>query len=163
MPNWSVFVVSKRDTDELNGSATPTLQPLDESFTMELQRYSFLSHPSLDQSGFPPEQLNSGTNFLEKYMTKPWPEPSESGMMSDMEELDFDTWLTVGIEQGWIGPPVCETHDGLPMSDEEWAITDLDGEPPCIHILRLYPDSETKEAVEKAHSPSVWRRKNMGL
>lgn len=163
MPNWSVFVVSKQDTDELSGSATPTLQPLDESFTMELRHYSYLSHPSQDPNGYLPETSDIGMNFLEKYMTKHLPEPSESGMIDDMEQLDFDTWLAVGMEQGWVGPPVCETHDGLPMSDEEWAIADIDGEPPCIHILRLYPDDETKEAVEKAHSPSVWRRKNMGL
>jgi hypothetical protein len=102
-------------------------------------------------------------NFLKKYMPKPLPEPSETGMIDDMEELDFDTWLAVGIEQGWCGPPVCETHDGLPMSDEEYAIMEIDGEPPCVHIIRLYADDETREAVEKAHSPSVWRKKNLGF
>lgn len=101
-------------------------------------------------------------NSLKKYINRHLPEQSESGMMDEME-LDFDTWLAVGIEQGWCGAPICESHDGLPMSDEEWATTELDGEPPCIHILRLYADDETKDAVERAHAPSVWRKKNLGF
>lgn len=150
-------MVSKQDTDELTGTPTQTLRPLDESFTMELRHYSSLSHPSQDPNGPLPETLDNGMNFLEKYMPKHLLEPSENGMMDDMNELDFDTWLAMGMEQGWVGPPVCETHDGFPMSDEEWAIADVDGEPPCMHMLRLYVDADHKNDVEKAHSPSVWR------
>ena len=130
---------------------------------MELQHSSSLFHPSQDLSGSLPELSERGMNYLKKYMPKPLQEPSETGMIEDMEQLDFDTWLAVGIEQGWCGAPVCETHDGLPMSDEEWAIADIEGEPPCIHIIRLYTDEEHRDAVEKAHSPSVWRKKNLGF
>lgn len=69
---------------------------------------------------------------------------------------DFDTWLKRGIEAGFCGPAVCLPHDGLPTSaaeDEEWETGD-----PCLHILRLYPDQETREGVENNHSPSVWRK-----
>ena len=33
--------------------------------------------------------------------------------------VDFDLWLKYGIEQGFCGPPVCYTHDGIPTSEEE--------------------------------------------
>jgi hypothetical protein len=71
--------------------------------------------------------------------------------------MDFDEWVRFGFEQGWVGPPVCETHDGLPLSEAE-----ADDDEPCIHVIRLYEDSEHKVAVEAAHSPSVWRATNQG-
>ena len=70
-------------------------------------------------------------------------------------DLDFDEWMKYGIEKGWCGPPVCYTHDGLPLSaqeDEEFMEND-----PCIHIVRMYEDKDTKEQVEDNHSPSQWR------
>lgn len=74
--------------------------------------------------------------------------------------MDFDEWLRMGMEKGWCGPAVCQTHDGTPTTadeDEEWETGD-----PCLHILRLYADDITRKGVEKNHSPSVWRRTNMG-
>lgn len=81
-------------------------------------------------------------------------------MIDDMDdlELDFQTWLAVGMDAGWCGPPVCYTHDGLPMSDEEWFEEDLHGEPPCMHIIRLYEGDEHRKQIEDSHSPSVWRK-----
>jgi len=67
--------------------------------------------------------------------------------------IKFEDWLQIGVEQGWCGPAVCYTHDGLPMSDEE-----LESEEPCISIIRLYEDAEIKNSVELSHSPSVWRK-----
>lgn len=75
--------------------------------------------------------------------------------------MNFDDWLQHGLREGWCGPAVCFTHDGLPTSageDEEYDTGD-----PCLHILRLYPDDITRKAVERNHSPSVWRRTNRGL
>lgn len=73
---------------------------------------------------------------------------------------DFDAWLRTGMDSGWCGPPVCDTHDGTPTTEGEDDAF-MDGDDPCVHVLRLYPDSETKTAVEDNHSPSVWRRTNM--
>mgnify|MGYP007089743651 CR=1 FL=1 len=75
--------------------------------------------------------------------------------------MDFEQWLQYGHEQGWVGVPVCYTHDGLPTSeteDEEFETGD-----PCIHIVRLYEDGEVKRGVEENHSPSIWRAVNRGL
>lgn len=74
-----------------------------------------------------------------------------------MNDMTFLEWLKIGMDEGWVGPPVCETHDGLPMSDEEYTIMEVDGEPPCINILRIYDDANQKKAIEDVHSPSVWR------
>ena len=76
-------------------------------------------------------------------------------------EKTFDEWLQEGISSGFVGPTICYTHDGLPLSqqeDEEFEEGD-----PCIHILRLYEDKETKVAVEENHSPSTWRASNAGF
>jgi hypothetical protein len=76
-------------------------------------------------------------------------------------EKTFDEWLQEGISSGFVGPAICYTHDGLPLSqqeDEEFEEGD-----PCIHILRLYEDRETKNAVEENHSPSTWRASNAGF
>ena len=80
-----------------------------------------------------------------------------------MTELDFDAWLAYGYQQGFCGPAVCETHDGLPTSAVEDSDAEESGEYPCIHILRLYESKDVKAEVEENHSPSVWRASNSGL
>ena len=75
-------------------------------------------------------------------------------------EMTFAEWLQYGLTQGWAGPPVCYTHDGIPSTkdeDEEFETGD-----PCIHVLRLYEDETVKQAVEENHAPSVWRATNSG-
>ena len=74
--------------------------------------------------------------------------------------MTFDEWVKFGYEQGWVSPPVCQTHDGIPFSAEESEQFETDD--PCIHIMRLYEDAEQKAAVEAEHGPSVWRATNQG-
>lgn len=74
----------------------------------------------------------------------------------------FEEWLAEGYQNGWCGPAICHTHDGLPMSDEEYQAFE-DGEDPCMHVIRLYEDTEQKAAVEENHTPSQWRASNSGL
>lgn len=74
--------------------------------------------------------------------------------------MEFEEWLQIGITEGFCGPAVCYTHDGLPTTiaeDEEFESGD-----PCIHIIRLYEDATIKQGVEVNHSPSVWRATNQG-
>lgn len=78
-----------------------------------------------------------------------------------MKVLDFEEWLKLGFDNGWVGPPVCSTHDGIPSGLEEDDEFE-DGDEPCIHILRLYADTDEKIAVESNHAPSVWRATNRG-
>jgi hypothetical protein len=82
-------------------------------------------------------------------------------MASGGQELDFETWLEIGYENGWVGAPICYTHDGLPTTEEEDA--EFEEHDPCINILRLYADEAEKRGVEENHSPSRWRASNRGL
>ena len=75
--------------------------------------------------------------------------------------MTIDEWLEYGYKQGFCGPAVCYSHDGLPSTEEEdtqW----VEGLDPCMHIVRLYDELTLKEEVEANHSPSVWRATNMG-
>lgn len=70
--------------------------------------------------------------------------------------MDFDSWLRFGMEQGWCGPTVCSTHDGIPTTreqDEAWE----SGDDLCVFVVRMYESPEEKKSVEENHSPSVWR------
>lgn len=77
-------------------------------------------------------------------------------------DIDFEQWLALGIKNGWCGPAVCYTHDGLPTSEPEDAEFE-EGNDPCLHIIRLYEDDENKAAVEANHSASIWRATNRGI
>ena len=70
--------------------------------------------------------------------------------------LTFSEWISYGIEQGWCGAPVCYTHDGLPMSNEE-DVEFGEGQDPCMHVVRMYEDIDMKKRIEDNHSPSIWR------
>jgi hypothetical protein len=70
--------------------------------------------------------------------------------------MNFNEWLKTGMNNGWCGPAVCYTHDGLPMSEAE--LDEYYEGDPCIHVIRLYEDNAHRDAVEAAHSPSVWRK-----
>lgn len=73
--------------------------------------------------------------------------------------MTFDEWLEHGIAEGWCGPQVCYTHDGLPMTlleeDDMWT-----GHEPCLTILRIYSNIEHKHQIEQNHPPSIWRHTN---
>ena len=70
-------------------------------------------------------------------------------------DINYDEWRAIGLRNGWAGPAVCSTHDGIPMSaDEEDEFEDGD---PCIHVMRMYDSPEHKLAVEVNHAPSQWR------
>jgi len=71
-------------------------------------------------------------------------------------DITFDEWISYGIGKGWCGPPVCYTHDGLPMSEQEYAEFD-EGQDPCTHVVRMYEDIDMKKNIEENHSPSQWR------
>jgi len=71
--------------------------------------------------------------------------------------MNKDEWITLGLQRGFCGPPVCEVHDGMPRSWTESEILLL-GEEICIDIIRLYPDEETKQEVEENHAASTWRK-----
>jgi hypothetical protein len=55
--------------------------------------------------------------------------------MSEWDE--FNNWLNTGINRGWCSQSVCETHDGLPWTEEE-ASEWQDGNDFCVPAVRLW-------------------------
>lgn len=47
----------------------------------------------------------------------------------------------MGIEKGYCSEPVCNTHDGLPSTEEEDAQWE-DGLDPCVPAVRLLSEGE---------------------
>lgn len=50
-------------------------------------------------------------------------------------------WLEMGIKNGWCSEPACNTHDGLPSTDEEdkeWE----EGHDPCVVAVRVYMEDK---------------------
>lgn len=78
-----------------------------------------------------------------------------------MPTLTLQQWIEIGIHQGWCGPSICHTHDGVPLTRGEEQAENTT--PPCIYILRLYPDGQTKQGVEENHPPSIWRKQGPSL
>jgi hypothetical protein len=62
--------------------------------------------------------------------------------------MKFEDWLAIGREHGLCSPPICNTHDIVPMTDRELDMWE-DGDDPCIHVLRLYEDPRIMEEAEK--------------
>lgn len=75
--------------------------------------------------------------------------------------LTFEEWAQYGWEQGWCSPPVCVTHDGLPTSDEEEEQI-MEGDDICVHVIRLYEDSQIASEVVESNPAVIWRATNRG-
>ncbi len=76
-----------------------------------------------------------------------------------MGDLTYEKWLQIGMEQGWCGPEMCESHHGIPLSESEHQEILL-GLDPCILLVRLYMDEEHRNDVERYHEASDWRNVN---
>ncbi len=63
-------------------------------------------------------------------------------------------WIRKGVKEGWCSLPVCEYHDGLPVSEQESRQT-MEGST-CILIMRLYSSDDERKAVE-SFSPFVFK------
>lgn len=63
----------------------------------------------------------------------------------DMED-NFNDWLMIGIDNGWVSRPVCSTHEGLPTNREEDLEWDEGGDP-CIYAVRLFSDENERQSV----------------
>lgn len=50
--------------------------------------------------------------------------------------MTFEQWMRIGIENRWVLPPTCYSHDGVPTSEEEEQQFDQ-GQDPCINVMRV--------------------------
>ena len=51
--------------------------------------------------------------------------------------MELCEWLQVGIDNGWVSDAVCDTHEGIPMTEEEMSQWE-DGQDPCILAIRVW-------------------------
>lgn len=79
----------------------------------------------------------------------------------DLSTIDFDTWMELGLRRGFVGPPICYTHDGVPTTAQEDTLMG-EGEDPCIHVIRPYRSEEERNNVEANHAPTIWRNPLVG-
>ena len=119
--------------------------------------FSLLKHAltALEQEGIL-EVVGIDDNGEEMYQI------TEKGIAYYMSnQMDFDTWARIGYESGWCSPPVCYSHDGVPMTATE--IEELDtGEEPCLHVIRLYESMDQKKGCEAQNPAAVWRATKRG-
>lgn len=57
--------------------------------------------------------------------------------MEKNEELEFGTWLQLGINKNWITEPFCTTHDGDPYMTKEEEEAWEEGGDPCCHVVKF--------------------------
>ena len=55
--------------------------------------------------------------------------------------MDIYEWLNYGMEQGFCTDVLCNTHDGLPSTRDEWAEWEEGGDP-CVPALRIWRDDD---------------------
>lgn len=54
------------------------------------------------------------------------------------DSVEFEIWLSNGIEHGWISDPFCHTHEGDPYMTEEEEQEWEDGGDPCCFVLKVF-------------------------
>ena len=68
--------------------------------------------------------------------------------------MTLEDWLAIGVRAGWISAPVCDRHEGVPLTEAELRAVDL-GEDPCIPAVRLWTtDQDATTGVILVHAPS---------
>ena len=70
-------------------------------------------------------------------------------------------WLKYGFDNGFCSPPICDIHDGIPMTKLE-AEEIENGNDPCINAVRIYDNLQMKRDVETNSYHAVWRASNLG-
>lgn len=53
------------------------------------------------------------------------------------KEFEYYEWIQAGIDNGWISPPFCNTHDGDPYMTEEEEQAWENGEDPCMPVFKI--------------------------
>lgn len=62
--------------------------------------------------------------------------------MTQEDRIDkLREWLRVGIENNFCTPTVCQTHDGVPMTEEEDEAWE-EGLDPCVFVVRINTEME---------------------
>ena len=80
---------------------------------------------------------------MEKDYTAPdWSNLEQHKLLIESElkaKMDYFDWRDLGISNGWISEPFCDTHDAKFLTDEEEQAWE-NGEDPCMMVFRIYED-----------------------
>lgn len=77
------------------------------------------------------------------YTSPNWSNLEQYKMLIETElksKMDFFDWRDLGIANGWISEPFCDTHDAGYLTEEEekeWE----EGNDPCMMVFRIYEDN----------------------
>jgi len=69
-------------------------------------------------------------------IVKEYPELAKELVESNNIDEYFE-WLQLGIQNKWITPPFCMTHDGDPYLTEQESNDWEEGGDPCAHVVKL--------------------------
>jgi hypothetical protein len=64
-------------------------------------------------------------------------------------KMDYFDWRDLGIANGWISEPFCDTHDSGYMTDEEEQAWE-NGEDPCMMVFRIYEDKIETDSYQQS-------------
>jgi hypothetical protein len=62
-----------------------------------------------------------------------------------MTDFDFFEWRDYGIAKGWISEPVCNTHEGPQLTEEEEL--EFEEGDPCVPVFRIWEESIAKDVA----------------
>jgi len=63
--------------------------------------------------------------------------------------IDYFDWRDLGIANGWISEPFCDTHDVKFLTEEEEQAWE-NGEDPCMMVFRIYEDKIETDSYQKS-------------
>lgn len=53
--------------------------------------------------------------------------------------MTYNEWVAYGVNKRWVTLPVCDLHNGYPLTDKEQKDID-EGTDPCIYVMRIWDD-----------------------
>lgn len=72
----------------------------------------------------------------------------QQGRIQALENLSLYEWLIIGTEHGFCSSVICNTHEALPLSEEEDEA--FQSNDPCIHAVRVYINQNEYDILEKS-------------
>lgn len=73
-----------------------------------------------------------------------------------MTAPSFDEWLLQGVLLGFCSPVLCDTHDGIGLTEDQEDEFEQ-GFDPCVHVIQVFESKEAQRFIFENHSPIQYR------
>lgn len=87
---------------------------------------------------------------MEKDYTAPdWSNWEQNKLLIESElkaKIDYFDWRDLGIANGWISEPFCDTHDTGHMTEEEQQEWES-GNDPCMMVFRIWEENINTDSI----------------